>query len=184
MSRDSTHAALPSRPRPAYAADTPLACLSTAELLPVGLLRLWIAAALEPEAGFADWRAGAKAAGLRPAGVAGFEGFWRVVAATPCAPGRAPLDLRCPCDGRLGADEGWFLQALRALQAGEEAAAASILAGWMPPAGVRLALSPLTALAEALRQAGLVLPDRPEAPPPLGAPLLTACPDPGLRLLH
>ena len=71
-----------------------------------------------------------------------------------------------------------------ALQAGEESAAAAILSGWMPPAGVRMALSPLAALAEALRQAGLVLPDRPASPLPSGMPPLTACPDPGLGLLH
>ena len=160
-----THALL-SRPRPAYAPGLPLGRLATPELLLVTLLRLWIAEALEPGEGAPRWTGGARAAGLGAGAVTSFDAFWRLMAATPRRAGSPPLDLRCPCDPALGVDEGWFLQALRALQRGEETAAGAILAGWMPPSGARLALAPLADLAEALLRVGLALPDRGRASAP------------------
>lgn len=172
-----TDAALP---RPAYEADTPLERLDTAELLLVTTQRLWLANFVEPGAGHPSWSGGCRAAGLAAATAQAFDAFWRLVAAAP----RRGLDLRCPRCPRLGADEGRFLQAVQALQSGQDPAARAILADWLPPAGLRLALLPLLEVAMALLDAGLALPDRLRLPALPPGSITTACPDRGLALVH
>jgi len=180
----TAHRPSQARLSPAYETDTPLDRLRTPELFLLSTLRLWIAGAVDPEGRHPRWSEGCHVAGLRPAAVTGFDAFWRLMAAAPRRPGHAPLDLRCPTCPRLGADEAWFLQAVQALQAGEDRATVAILARWLPPAAQRLALPPLMALAAGLLEAELALPDRARLPALPAGTLTTACPDRGLGLVH
>lgn len=166
---------------PAYDTDTPLAYLSTAELLLLTTTRLWMAHFFDPDAGHRPWRSGFAAANLEPCAAQAFDEFWRVVAVSP----RKQLDLRClPCPG-LGEDEGRLLQAVQALQSGRRGLAQALLAPWMPPAALRLARTALEIVAGAFAAAGLVLPDRQALPAASAArELASICPDRGLALMH
>ncbi len=183
-----THDALP---RPSYARDMPLTALRTAELLLLQTLRLWVAGAmyqqhdLQAEAALPappDWRGGLEAAGLNGGSLRSFDALWRLLAAAPLR----QLEVRRPACPRLSRDEGWFLQALQRVQAQDMEQAEAILRAWLPPAGLRLAVVPLTGLVEGLSRSGLLLPQRnataSDLPPP--APHITHCPDPGMALLH
>jgi len=180
----SPHSPFQARLRPAYETDTPLDRLRTPELFLLSTLRLWIAGAVDPEGRHPSWSQGCHAAGLRPTAVTGFDAFWRLMAAVPRRPGQEALDLRCPTCPRLGADEAWFLQAVQALQAGEDRATAGIIARWLPPAALRLALPPLLALAQGLLEADLALPDRLRLPLSANGMATAPCSDRGLNLIH
>ena len=163
---------------PRYLPETPFERLTTSELLVMTTLRLWALPHRAPEQSHPDWRGGLSAAGLGGDAVDSFDLLLRMVVCTTMR----PLDVRCPgCPG-LGLDEGIFLQALSHLQQRREASAANLLADWMPPAAVRLAMPHARTLARLLLDRGLLLDRHRNAAPP--APALLACADPGLTLLH
>lgn len=171
-------------PRPRYGKDMPLTALRTAELLLLQTLRLWVAGVLAEQDGTPrppDWQGGLEAAGLTGGGIRSFDGFWRLLAAAPLR----RLEVRHPACPHLSRDEGWFLQALQRLQAGDETQAEAILGTWLPPAGLRLTLVPLQTLAESLTGAGLILPARSASVPAAALPQpIIHCPDRGMALLH
>jgi len=155
----------PIRLRPAYATDSPVIALTTAEHLLLTVVRLWVAPYRDPRKRHPDWRQGLGAAGLGPEAAAALDASMRILATAT----RRPLDLRCPRCPYLGMDEGGLLQAVAALQAGRSNEAEQVLAGWLPAAAVRMALTPLASLALALERASLRVParaadDRPTSP--------------------
>ena len=171
----------PSAADPVYETDTPLAFLGTAELLLVATTRLWTAHFLDPAGEHRPWRGGLAAAGLDSSTAQAFDEFWRVVAAAS----RRQLDLRCPACPGLGEDEGRLLQAIQALQCARRGPAQALLASWMPPSALRLALTALEIVADTFLRAGLRLPDRQAAPATAAEGALAAiCPDRGLALMH
>jgi len=168
----------PSPINPRYRPETPFHWLTTSELLVMTTLRLWAMPHRDPDRKHPDWREGLQAAGLGTDGVEAFDLLLRMVVCTTLR----PLDVRCPgCPG-VGLDEGLFLQTLLCLQQHREASAAALLADWMPPAAVRLAMPHARALAELLLDHGLTLDHRRQAHP--RAPALPASSDRGLTLLH
>lgn len=137
-----------------YRRALPLSELATAELFVVCVLRLWVAPIRDPKGMHPDWRDGFFAARIEEMAVPAFDALFKILKAAT----RRPLDIR-PTNGRyLGADEAWILQAIGSLQSGREAEAAMILAAWLPPAAVRMALLPARGLATALARAELKLP--------------------------
>lgn len=143
-------------PPPAYAEETGLAGLSTAELLPVVTLRLFAMPWREPDQVSPDWRGGLLAAGLESKGVAAFDRLFQVVVAAHLR----PLDVRCPRCANMGADEARLLQLLSFLQRWRVGEAEAILKEWVPPAVVRIALPAAQTLAEAMADCGLRVPLR------------------------
>ena len=144
------------RPYPLYSEQTRLDQLQAPEAFIVVAMRLWAAHLRGGPGGYSDWREGFRIAGLEDHGIPAFEAFTRIlrIAAT-----RA-LDVRLLGCAGLGQDEAWFLQHLGALQFDQRVEAQAILEDWMPPSAARLALEPAQGLADALTQAGLILPLR------------------------
>ena len=161
---------------PAYALDAPLSELRTAEILIVATVRLWALRHMEPEAGHPDWRGGLAVAGADADAIASFGGLLAIIAAVP----RRPLDVRCTCCQTLGADEGRFLQAIGFLQRDLRQSAGEIMADWLPPAALRIAMAAAHALAAALARCDLILPARCPTADRLRAAAAPACADPGL----
>ena len=158
-----------------YADDTTLFDLCTAELFVVTLLRLWADPARP-----ADWWGAFRAAGVPPEGAPAFGSLMWVVAGAA----RRALDVRERQCRELGRDEGMLLRMISLLQRDRAVEAASVLAEWLPPAGVRLAAREAGALAAALAGAGLIVPLRHVEAAAL--PRLAACAHatPGLALLQ
>jgi hypothetical protein len=146
----------PSRPQPVYAANTPLIELGEAELLLVSTARLSALPYRDPTGTHPDWRPDFVRAGIEDDGVPSFEALFQIMAATALR----PLDVRCLRCGYLGEDEAWLLQLVGLLQRGDAVAAAAILADWLPPAAVRIALAPAQDLALTLAEGGFRLPHR------------------------
>jgi hypothetical protein len=105
-------------------------------------LRLWAAAWQDPEAGDPDWRGGFTAVGIDFCAVPAFDSLFEIVASSPLR----PLDVRCPHCMQVGRDEARFLQLLSLLQRDRVEEAVAILAEWLPPAALRLALLPAEGL--------------------------------------
>lgn len=164
----------------AYAPESPLDQLRTAELLVVAVLRLWAAPLREPDRMHPHWQNGFLAADVGEDGLAAFDRLMRVVLATA----RHPLDLRCPHCPHLGEDEARLLDAVSLLQQRCHAEAAAIMDGWLPPSAARVAMPAAVALAVALGEAGLRLSGHPQAAvaPVVGAIVPRA--DRGILLTH
>lgn len=73
---------------------------------------------------------------------------------------RRPVDVRCPACGGLSPDEARLVDAAAWLQRGVAQPAAAALGDWLPPAALRLTLSPARGLAQALLAAEQALPLR------------------------
>ncbi len=143
-------------PPPAYAEETGLAGLTTAELLPIVTLRLFAMPWREPDQVQPDWRAGLTVAGLQDKGVSAFDRLFQIVVAAPLR----LLDVRCPRCAYMGADEGRLLQLMSFLQRGRAGGGESILKEWLPATVARLALPAAQVLADALAEVGLRVPLR------------------------
>lgn len=156
-----------------YAFEMPLRELRTAELLLVTTLRLYAVS----RHGHAkpDWRSGLRAAGLDAASIEGFFDFFGAVGATA----RRRLDVGCPHCQVLSPDEGLFLQLIAALQRGRIQQAATVLEDWTTSDTPTRTLVPIRIFADALAQAGLIIPPRHGG---LSMPLFPE--QPGLALLH
>lgn len=164
---------------PSYPANTDVAALRTAELFGMAALRLWAAPYREPELAHPDWRDGFAAAGIGCGGLGGFDTLMLVVTSAATR----PLDVRCLRCAKLGQDEGLFLQLLASLQQQRADLAAAVLGQWLPPAAQRMALEPAQALADAMAEAGLLLPRR-RAADPTDAVLLGLSSQPQLVWVH
>jgi hypothetical protein len=139
-----------------YADDAPLAELGTAELLVVASLRLWALPFKYPRESHPDWRAGFCAAGIEDEGAPAFDILFRIVLQSA----KRPLDVRCPCCAQLGKDEAWLLQLASLLQRERLEEAAGVLAEWLPPAALRMAMLPAKSFADALSAGRLRIPLR------------------------
>ena len=137
-----------------YAFEMPLRELRTAELLLVATLRLY-AVSRHGHARL-DWCAGLRAAGLNGAPIEAFSDFFGAIRATE----RRKLDVGCPHCQVLGPDEGLFLQLIAALQRGRIQQAAAVLADWTASDTPARTLVPIRVFADALAQAGLIIPPR------------------------
>ncbi len=147
---------LSARPVPAYAPDTILTDLSTPELLLVGTLRLFAARPTDRARYGTDWSSGLRAAGLGARGVPAFRSLLELIMVSASR----PLRVRRLCCLGLSRDEAGLLQVIGLLQRQRHADAAALLAAWLPPAAVRLAMSPSQALAAAMAQVRLIIPLR------------------------
>lgn len=161
---------------PAYAPDAPLSELRTVETLLVTTVRLWALRHMEPEAGHPDWQSGLIAAGADADAIAAFGGLLAIVAAVP----RRSLDVRCTCCSTLGADEGRFLQIIGFLQRDLRQSAGEIMADWLPPAALLVAMFAAHALAAALVRCDVIIPARCPTVDRLRTAAVPACADPGL----
>jgi hypothetical protein len=158
-----------------YADDTILFDLGTAELFVVTVLRLWA----DP-APLADWRSAFRAARMAPGAAPAFGSLMWVVAGAA----RRALDVRERQCRELGRDEGMLLRLISLLQRDRVVEAASVLAEWLPPAGVRLAAREAEILADALAGAGLIVPLRHVEAAALPRLAVCAHATPGLALLQ
>jgi hypothetical protein len=169
----------PSDPPTVYADDTTLFELCTAELFVVTVLRLW-AAGFGGAARFVDWASAFHAVGIEQGGAPAFGSLMRVVASAA----RRPLDVRPrQCRG-LGRDEGLLLRLVSLVQHDRLVEASALLADWLPRAAVRLAVRDACVLADALAQAGLVVPLRHAEAAALARLAACAHATPGLALLQ
>jgi hypothetical protein len=101
-------------------------------------------------------------------GVIGFDALFRVVATSS----RRTLDVRCVHCPNLGEDEASLLQLTGLLQRDQLAQGAAILADWLMPSGVRLAMGPAQSFATALCRRNLwIAARRAHAPMPEQATL-------------
>jgi hypothetical protein len=157
-----------------YADDTTLFDLGTAELFVVTVLRLW-----PDPVPLADWRSAFRVAGV-PGGAPAFGSLMWVVAGAA----RRALDVRERQCRELGRDEGMLLRLISLLQRDRVVEAASVLAEWLPPAGVRLAAREAEILADALAGAGLIVPLRHVEAAALPRLAVCAHATPGLALLQ
>jgi hypothetical protein len=168
-----------SRLHHAYVTDAHLIELRTAELFIVTSVRLWAAPYRDPDGDHPAWQPGFAAARIAGEGVTGFDTLFRVIVA---AHNRC-LDVRCLRCGRLGADEALLLQLVGLLQQTMIDEALAILADWLPPTAVHMALLPAQHFAAALADAGLRIPDhRQEAVRPSAYAMAHG--DRGFALLH
>jgi hypothetical protein len=171
MSEDRLH--------PAYVTDAHLIALRTAELLVVSSMRLWAAPYRDPAGDHSGWQQGFAAARIDGDGLAGFDVLFRIIVAAH----RRCLDVRCLRNGRLGRDEALMLQLVGVLQRARIDDALAILAEWLSPAAVHVALLPAQRFAAGLAEAGLLIPDlRPAAAWPIAG--IMALGDAGLSLVH
>jgi hypothetical protein len=141
------------RPRPAYAADAPVAELRTAELFVVSSLRLWVLPHTDPGGLHPDWRMGFHCAGIEDDGADAFDAMLHAIASNAVQ----TLDVRCPRCPRLGEDEAWLLQLAGTLQRRQLRDAVAILGGWLSPAAVRIAVECADRFAAGLAASGLHL---------------------------
>lgn len=165
-------------PQPVYGPDTLLADLRTAETLLTVTLRLFALPWREPGQIHPDWREGLRAGDLPAHTAQAFEGLLQVVIVAT----RRPLDVRCLSCPQLGYDEGRLLQIVSLLQHRRGADAEAVLESWLPAAACRFAMPPAVDLAQALRQAGLVIPLRRNVTEAIPAHHISS--NPGLMLLQ
>ena len=168
----------------AYPLNAAVAQLRTSEMFVVCATRLWVARFRNPAENTAwasrDLERGFAAAGVADEGLVGLCRFFDTVVV---AAERA-LDIRCMKCPHLGEDEGLLLQAVSLLQQGYADGAAAMLDDWLPPAALRLALTPLGWFADALTESGLVVLRRHGEWASLDASPAMACSDRGVALVH
>jgi hypothetical protein len=171
---------LPTCPPPAaYAADSGLTDLGTAELLLTATLRLFVLPWRGSDGPHPDWRGGCVAAGIDDAGIAAFGSLFGIVATVYLR----PPDIREPTCRFLGSDEGCLLQFVSLMQHGRPGDAQGILGTWIPPAAVRMAMPQANILAAAMVRRSLMVPLRhAEAATPPHLTHMHA--DPGLVLVQ
>jgi hypothetical protein len=139
-----------------YSTRTLLSDLSAAEIFVVMLIRLRVAARLDPESVPEDWRSGMRAAGVSLAGVDAFEQLMHLLGGV-C---HLPLDIRSLRCGGLGQGEALLLHCVSLLQADEFEAAERLLGRWLPPGTSRIAARQAQRFACALAQTHLHLEGR------------------------
>ncbi|MBP2300962.1 hypothetical protein [Azospirillum picis] len=174
---------MPSR-RPAAPMRERFQDLQMPEALMVSVLRLWTEPLRDPERPHPHWQDGLMDAGLSNDAAVAFDTLMRIAIAA-CT---RPLDIHRPPCPALGADEALLLDMLRLAQGGRHGEAGLLMSGWLPLAGVRMAMAPLCILATALSRAGLPLPE-PAAGSMAGSPTKAmerprATADRGASLLH
>lgn len=148
---------LPTCPPPAaYAADSGLTDLGTAELLLTATLRLFVLPWRGGDGPHPDWRGGCVAAGIDDTGIAAFGTLFGIVATVHLR----PLDIREPTCPFLGSDEGCLLQLVSLIQHERAGDAQRILAAWIPPAAVRMAMPRARDLAGSMARRSLTVPLR------------------------
>ncbi len=147
----------------AYSTRTLLSDLGTAEIFVVMLIRLRVAAGIDPDSVPEDWRGGMRAAGISLAGTDAFDqlmhllnGVWRL-----------PLDVRSLRCGGLGEGEALLLQCVGLLQEERFEAAEQLLGRWLPPGTSRIAAQQAQRFARALAQTRLCLTGHREPVPPM-----------------
>jgi hypothetical protein len=143
-------------PPAAYAPDTALTDLGTAELLLTATLRLFALPWRGGDGPHPDWQGGCVAAGIDGSGVAAFGSLFGIVVTVHLR----PLDIREPPCRFLGSDEGFLLQLVSLMQYERPGDAQAILATWVPPAAVRMAMPPAHSLAAAMARRSLTVPLR------------------------
>ena len=129
--------------------DSQVAGLAPPELLVVAVLRAWMAPRRSPSD--QDWQQMLATAGIRPAGVLGFELLMSALARGA----RRSLDVR-HCDGvELGRDEAELLDLVAALQRGDALSAIGGLSEWLAPDNLSAALRGAQIFARHTAAAGL-----------------------------
>lgn len=152
--------------------------LCTSEMLVVAVLRLWADFISSPRQADPLWQNGLSAARVDPDGAMAFDTLFRIVVSSV----RRPLDIHRPHCQMLGRDELRLLDMVCLAQHGFHDEAGVLMADWMPPAAVRMALPPLRLFACAMDRAGLHVPMRAAASSP-PAPVHASA-DRGAGLVH
>lgn len=164
---------------PIYSAKTRLAELSTPEIFIVMLIRLRVAAVIDPQSVPEDWRAGLRAAGVANEGADAFDLLMHLLGPVP----RLSLDVRSlRCSG-LGEGEALLLQTVSLLQHDHYDDAENILGRWLPPGASRVAALQTQRFAGALAATRLLVPLRHGVAAVLDV-YRSAATNPGLSLVH
>ena len=142
------------RPQLAYQPDTQMHELGTAELFVASALRLWVLPHTDPGNIHPDWRDGFLHAGFHGQGVVAFDTLVRIIATSATR----HFEVGCPHCSQLAEDEAWLLQLCGLMQRDRIPEAALILAEWLLPEAVRMAIPPAHVFAHALEARGLTLP--------------------------
>jgi hypothetical protein len=144
-------------PASVYAEETTLQQLGTAELLLVTVLRLWVSERNGASAGdpALDWRPAFGVAHVKD-GIPAFACLMDIIASAALR----TVHTRPRQCSMLGSDEARLLQLISLLQRDRHGPAADILADFLPPTAVRLALRVSQVLAATLATAGLIVPLR------------------------
>ncbi len=145
----------------AYSTRTLLSDLGAAEIFIVMLVRLRVAASLDPDSVPEDWRAGMRAAGVSLAGADAFDLLMHVLNSV----WRLPLDVRSLRCGGLGEGEALLLQCVGLLQQSRFEAAEQLLGRWLPPGTSRIAAQQAQRFARALEQTRLCVGGQRETAP-------------------
>jgi hypothetical protein len=140
-----------------YPHNAPVAELCTAEMFTVVSLRLWLEARCDRDTD-ERWRRGFVLAGLDDAAATTFHSLMMYAAMGA----RHALDIRRHHDPRLGADEARVLDLIGLLQRGCTTQAELALRGWLSFAAARSVLPLAMALAAAMAEQGLKVPQRPD----------------------
>lgn len=143
-------------PVPTYSAKTQLGELSTPEIFIVMLIRLRVAAAIDPQSVPEDWRDGLRAAGVANEGADAFDLLMHLLGPVP----RLSLDVRSLRCGGLGEGEALLLQTVSLLQHDHYDDAENILGCWLPPGASRVAALQTQRFARALAATRLLVPLR------------------------
>lgn len=141
---------------PTYSTKTRLGDLSTPEIFIVMLIRLRVAAVIDPQAVPEDWRAGLRAAGVANEGADAFDLLMHLLGPIP----RLSLDVRSLRCGGLGEGEALLLQTVSLLQHDHYDDAENILGRWLPPGASRVATLQTQRFARALAATRLLVPLR------------------------
>jgi hypothetical protein len=134
-----------------FAPATRLDELGIGELFVVSSMRLWLLSHSDADFDYPDWRQGFQRARIGTEGALGFETLCRLLATSAIEP-LVVHRLHCPA---LATHEWWCLQALYLLQRDCYSGAETLLMHRCRPSVARLALSPATSLARALRMRAL-----------------------------
>lgn len=137
-----------------YSANTRLTELSFPEAFIVALIRLRVAAQINPNAVPEDWRAGLRIAGVTLEGADAFDLLMHLFDTVL----HMHLDVRSLNCSRLGQGEAFLLQAVGLLQHDHYDEAESIFARWLPPGVSRIATQQAQRFGRALAVAQLVVP--------------------------
>ncbi|MET0380239.1 MAG: hypothetical protein ABW049_14705 [Spongiibacteraceae bacterium] len=141
---------------PTYSAKTRLGELCTPEIFVVMLIRLRVAAVIDPSSVPEDWRAGLRAAGVASEGADAFDLLMHLLGPIP----RLSLDVRSLRCGGLGEGEALLLQTISLLQHDHYDEAETILGRWLPPGASRVAALQTQRFARALVATKLRVPLR------------------------
>lgn len=143
-------------PQAAYPTGTGLSQLHSIESFVIVLARLWAAKRIEPDQNHPDWRDGFLAAGVNVAGAASFDSFLNIIETAAVR----RIELGCPQHAQMMEDEADLLCAIALVQHRREAEAALVLADWLPPTTLCIAMSYAKNFAVALTAADMRLPLR------------------------